>query len=88
MKYINLLLIISRGGSHPALLKTLDAAVERDIKILLISHKDDTILAEKLSYKDLSIDMSDYEHTVVSVLHLQMLECLSELIDSIILGGK
>ena len=84
----DLLLIISRGGSHPALLKTSDAAVERDIKILLISHKDDTILAEKLSYKDLSIDMSDYEHTVVSVLHLQMLECLSELIDSIILGGK
>ena len=50
--------------------------------------KDDTILAEKLSYKDLRIDMSDYEHTVVSILHLQMLECLSELIDSIILGGK
>ena len=84
----DLLIIISRGGSHPALLKTADAAVERNIKILLISHKNDTILTERLSYKDLRIDMSDYEHSIVSVLHRQVLECLSELIDWIILGGK
>tara|TARA_E500000178_G_scaffold310740_1_gene326121 strand:- start:36362 stop:36937 length:576 start_codon:yes stop_codon:yes gene_type:complete len=84
----DLLLIISRGGSKPVLLKTADAALERDMKIILISHKDDNILIERLGYEDLCIDMSEYEDSIVNVLHLQVLECLTELVDSIILGGK
>ncbi len=84
----DLVLIISRGGSQPALLKTADAALERDIKIILISHKDDTILTEKLGYEDLCIDMSDYEYSLISALHLQVLECLTELVDSMILGSE
>ncbi len=84
----DLLLIISRGGSQPVLLKTADAALERDMKIILISHKDDNILIERLRYEDLCIDMSEYEDSIVNALHLQVLECLTELVDSIILGGK
>ena len=58
------------------------------MKIILISHKDDNILIERLGYEDLCIDMSEYEDSIVNVLHLQVLECLTELVDSIILGGK
>ena len=51
-----------------------------------MAYKDDAMLIEHLRPRDLCLDLSRFESRVLSQLHLQIIESLSQLVDHVILG--
>ena len=85
-KSSDILFLLSRGASNTNLMKFIEAGVQRDLRIVLVAYRDDVILIEHLRPYDLCLDLSGFETSVLSQLHLQIIESLSQLIDHIILG--
>ena len=78
--------MLSRGGSHSDLIDSVEAAVERGVRIVLLAYNSDSILIDGLGYSDLCIDMGEFELAALDTLQFQVIACLSDLIDHIILG--
>jgi phosphoheptose isomerase len=85
-KQSDILVLLSRGGSHSDLIDSIEAAVERGVRIVLLAYKNDSILIDSLGYGDLPIDMSEFELAALDTLQFQVIACLGDLIDHIILG--
>ena len=68
------------------MIDSIEAAVERGVRIVLLGYKNDSILIDSLGYGDLSIDMSEFELAALDTLQFQVIACLCDLIDHIILG--
>ena len=82
----DILVLISRGDSHSDLINSIEAALERGMRIVLLTYKNDSILVDNLGYSDLCIDMSQFEPAALDTLQFQVIACLCDLIDYIILG--
>ena len=87
-KSSDILFLLSRGASNTNLIQFVEAGVQRDLRIILVAYKDDAMLIEHLSSRDLCLDLSRFESRVLSQLHLQIIESLSQLVDHVILGGN
>ena len=85
-KSSDILFLLSRGASDGNLMQFIEAGVQRDLRIVLVAYKDDVILIEHLTPRDLCIDLSQFDTSVLSQLHLQIIDSLSQLVDHIILG--
>ena len=85
-KSSDILFLLSRGASNTNLIQFVEAGVQRDLRIILVAYKDDAMLIEHLRPRDLCLDLSRFESRVLSQLHLQIIESLSQLVDHVILG--
>ena len=85
-KVDDILVIFSSGNNSLLLKNTIDAAVQKGLKLLLISAADDFILSEALGPQDIDISCADYGNKSVSAINFLIIQCLCTLIDNKIFG--
>lgn len=82
----DILILISSGGSAPALLEALQAAQERDVKVVALLGRDGGQLAPLLGPDDVLLHAAVDSRARVHEIHLLTLFCLSDLIDHKLFG--
>ena len=84
----DVLLAISTSGNSHNILNALDAAHERDMRIILLSGKDGGQAAVGLEERDLELRVPSFSTARVQETHLTLIHCLCDLIDSHLLGQE
>ena len=82
----DILVVFSNGNSNPLLQKTIAAATDKGLQLLLISSTDDFILTEGLGSQDIEISCADYGKKSTSAINFLIIQCLCTLIDNKIFG--
>lgn len=82
----DILVVFSSGNNCTLLKNTIDAAVEKGLKLLLISATDDLILSQSIGPMDIDINCADYGKDSIPAINLLIIQCLCTLIDNKIFG--
>jgi len=83
----DLLVVTSAGGNAPQLMAAVEAAIERGMAIVLLSGKNDDKLVGTIGYNDVEISTSEFSGQLAVLAQIEIIQCLSALIDDKILGG-
>ena len=80
----DILLAISTSGNSRDVLKAMEAAVTRDMKIIALTGKDGGEMAGLLGEQDVEIRVPSHRVARIQESHMLIVHCLSDLIDQII----
>jgi len=83
----DLLVVTSAGGNAPQLMAAVEAAIERGMAVVLLSGKNDDKLVGTIGYNDVEISTSEFSGQLAVLAQIEIIQCLSALIDDKILGG-
>jgi D-sedoheptulose 7-phosphate isomerase len=83
----DLLVVTSAGGNAPQLMAAVEAAIERGMAVVLLSGKNDDKLVGTIGYNDVQISTSEISGQLAVLAQIEIIQCLSALIDDKILGG-
>lgn len=78
----DLLLGLSSGGNSRNVIKAMEAAVSRDMKIIALTGKDGGEMAGLLSETDVEIRVPSERSARVQEIHLLTIHCLCDLVDN------
>ena len=84
----DVLLALSTSGNSHNILNALDAAHERDMRVILMSGKDGGQAATCLQEGDIELRVPSFSTARVQESHLTLIHCLCDLIDSHLLGQE
>jgi D-sedoheptulose 7-phosphate isomerase len=84
----DILILVSAGNSEPLLIGALNSAVSRGMTVVLLSAKNDDLLASNVSYNDIHISSANFSAPLATQSQLQVIQCICGLIDSHIFGGE
>jgi phosphoheptose isomerase len=83
----DLLVVASAGGNAPQLIAAVEAAIEIGMAVVLLSGKNDDKLVGTIGYNDVQISTSEISGQLAVLAQIEIIQCLSALIDDKILGG-
>lgn len=83
----DLLVVTSAGGNAPQLIAAVEAAIERGMAIVLLSGQNDDKLVGTIGYNDVQISTAEFSGQLAVLAQIEIIQCLSALIDDKILGG-
>jgi len=84
----DLLLAISTSGNSSNVLKAIQAAHERDMKVIALTGRDGGNIAKILKNSDVEIRVPAESTARVQEVHILILHCLCDLIDVQLFGGN
>lgn len=84
----DILLAISTSGRSPSVINAVDAAHERDMRVIALSGRDGGALAPRLNGEDVEIRVPAHSTARIQEVHLLVIHCLCEQIDLQIFGQK
>ena len=83
----DLLVVTSAGGNAPQLIAAVEAAIEKGMTIVLLSGQNDDKLVGTIGYNDVQISTAEFSGQLAVLAQIEIIQCLSALIDDKILGG-
>ena len=84
----DILIAISTSGHSPSIVGAINAAHERDLKVIALTGRDGGEVAARLSGEDIEIRVPSDTTARIQEVHLLVLHCLCDLIDQQIFGHK
>ena len=84
----DVLLAISTSGRSPSIITAIDAAHERGVKVIALSGRDGGEVPARLQDGDIEIRVPSDSTARIQEIHLLVIHCLCEQIDSQIFGQK
>jgi len=84
----DVLIAISTSGHSPSIVGAINAAHERDLKVIALTGRDGGEVAARLSGEDIEIRVPSDTTARIQEVHLLVLHCLCDLIDQQIFGHK
>ncbi len=84
----DVLIAISTSGHSPSIVGAINAAHERDLKVIALTGRDGGEVAARLSEEDIEIRVPSDTTARIQEVHLLVLHCLCDLIDQQIFGHK
>jgi len=81
------LLAITTSGNSPNVLAAIDAAHDRDMRVLALTGKDGGLMPQHLQATDIELRVPSRSTARIQEVHLLMIHCLCELIDSRLFGS-
>lgn len=82
----DVLLAISTSGNSESVVRAAQAAHERDMSVIALSGRDGGNLAEQIRDSDIHICVPADNTARIQEVHLLIIHCLSDLVDSVLLG--
>lgn len=82
----DVLLAISTSGNSESVVRAAQAAHERDMSVIALSGRDGGNLAEQMRDNDIHICVPADNTARIQEVHLLIIHCLSDLVDSVLLG--
>lgn len=82
----DVLLAISTSGNSESVVRAAQAAHERDMSVIALSGRDGGNLAEQMRGNDIHICVPADNTARIQEVHLLIIHCLSDLVDSVLLG--
>ena len=83
----DLLVVTSAGDNAPQLITAVEAAIEKGMNIVLLSGQNDDKLVGTIGYNDVQISTAEFSGQLEVLAQIEIIQCLSALIDDKILGG-
>jgi phosphoheptose isomerase len=83
----DLLVVTSSGDNAPQLIAAVEAAIEKGMNIVLLSGQNDDKLVGTIGYNDVQISTAEFSGQLEVLAQIEIIQCLSALIDDKILGG-
>ncbi len=84
----DVLLAISTSGQSPNVLRAIEAAHERDMRVVLLTGRDGGPAARQLHDEDIEIRVPADSTARIQEVHLLVIHCLCDLIDCQLLGQE
>lgn len=84
----DVLLAYSTSGRSPNVVRAIEAAHERDMRVLLVSGRDGGPAARQLASRDIEIRVPSEQTARIQEVHLIITHCLCDLFDSQLLGQR
>jgi DnaA initiator-associating protein len=84
----DVLLVISAGDNSLALITSIEAAIEKEMSIILLAGANDDLLSATLGYNDVSIPAAEFKGQLSTAAQFQIVQCLCALVDHQIFGGE
>ncbi len=83
----DVLLAISTSGNSPNVLRAVEAAHDRDLRVLALSGRDGGELARRVREQDIEIRVPAQSTARIQEVHILVIHCLCDLVDYQLLGG-
>jgi len=83
----DLLLAISTSGNSDNVIEAINAAHDRDISVIALTGKDGGAIAKMLNQKDIEIRAPSERTARIQEVHLVIIHCLCDFIDTKLFGG-
>ena len=83
----DLLLAISTSGNSPNVVRAIEAAHERGIRVVALTGRDGGEIARKLTPEDCEVRVPARNTARIQEVHLLAIHCLCDLIDAQLFGG-
>ena len=83
----DLLLAISTSGNSDNVIEAINAAHDRDISVIALTGKDGGAIAKILNQKDIEIRAPSERTARIQEVHLVVIHCLCDFIDTKLFGG-
>ena len=83
----DLLLAISTSGNSDNVIEAINAAHDRDISVIALTGKDGGTIAKILNQKDIEIRAPSERTARIQEVHLVIIHCLCDFIDTKLFGG-
>ena len=83
----DLLLAISTSGNSDNVIEAINAAHDRDISVIALTGKDGGAIAKMLNQKDIEIRAPSERTARIQEVHLVVIHCLCDFIDTKLFGG-
>jgi phosphoheptose isomerase len=80
------LVVTSAGENASQLITVIEAAIEKGMTIVLLSGKNDDKLVGTISYNDVQISLAEFSGQLAVLAQIEIVQCLSALIDDKIFG--
>ena len=84
----DVLLIVSAGDNSLALLTAIEAAIDKQLGVILLSGVNDDLLSATLGYNDIVIPAAEFQGQLATAAQFQIVQCLCALVDHQIFGGE
>jgi D-sedoheptulose 7-phosphate isomerase len=82
----DLLLAISTSGNSESVVRAAEAAREREMSVIVLTGQDGGNLAEQMSDRDILICVPADNTARIQEIHLLIIHCLCDVVDSVLLG--
>lgn len=83
----DVLLAISTSGNSPNIVEAIRAAHDREMKIVALTGRDGGAMADLLSAEDIEIRVPSDRTARIQEVHLVVIHCLCDYIDTKLFGG-
>ncbi len=84
----DILLAISTSGESPSIVNAVDAAHERELRVLLLSGRDGGTAAQRLGPEDIEVRIPSSSTARIQEVHVTVIHCLCELVDRQLFGQE
>jgi phosphoheptose isomerase len=84
----DVILVVSAGDNSLALLTAIEAAIDKELNIILLSGVNDDLLSATLGYNDVVIPAGEFEGHLATGAQFQIIQCLCAMVDHQIFGGE
>jgi phosphoheptose isomerase len=84
----DLILVVSAGDNSLALLTAIEAAIDKQLSVILLSGVNDDLLSATLGYNDIVIPAAEFQGQLATAAQFQIVQCLCALVDHQIFGGE
>lgn len=84
----DVLLIVSAGDNSLALLTAIEAAIDKQLGVILLSGVNDDLLSATLGYNDIVIPAAEFQGQLATAAQFLIVQCLCALVDHQIFGGE
>lgn len=84
----DILLALTTSGESPNILAAIDAAHDKDMKVILLTGRDGGQCAARMEDGDVEIRVASWSTARIQEVHLLVIHCLCDLIDRQLLGQE
>jgi len=84
----DVLLVVSAGENSLSLIQVIEAAIEKDMCVVLLSAANDDLLGASLGYNDVHIATAEFSGQLATQAQFQVIQCVCALVDHQIFGGE